>query len=31
MDSYAEILDAFDPESAKRVRQEARAARYRLN
>lgn len=31
MDSYAEILDAFDPESAKRVRLEARAARYRLN
>ena len=31
MESYAEILDAFDPESAKRVRLEARAARYRLN
>ncbi|WP_371479694.1 transglutaminase family protein [Kitasatospora sp. NBC_00315] len=31
MDSYAEILDAFDPETATRVRQEARAARHRLN
>ncbi|WP_042406382.1 transglutaminase-like domain-containing protein [Streptacidiphilus carbonis] len=31
MESYAEILDAFDPESAKRVRLDARAARYRLN
>ncbi|MFJ1706500.1 transglutaminase family protein [Kitasatospora sp. NPDC088346] len=31
MDSYAEILDAFDPEAAQRVRQEAKAARHRLN
>ncbi|MFJ1752191.1 transglutaminase family protein [Kitasatospora sp. NPDC088134] len=31
MDSYAEILDAFDPESAAKVRQEARSARHRLN
>ncbi|MDH6112644.1 regulator of sirC expression with transglutaminase-like and TPR domain [Kitasatospora sp. MAP12-15] len=31
MDAYAEILDAFDPESATRVRQEAKAARHRLN
>jgi len=31
MESYATILDAFDPESAARVRLEARAARYRLN
>jgi regulator of sirC expression with transglutaminase-like and TPR domain len=31
MDAYAEILDAFDPEAAKRVRQEARSARHRLN
>lgn len=31
MDAYAEILDAFDPESAGRVRHEARAARHRLN
>jgi regulator of sirC expression with transglutaminase-like and TPR domain len=31
MDAYAEILDAFDPDTAKRVRQDARAARHRLN
>lgn len=31
MDAYAEILDAFDPEAASRVRREARAARHRLN
>ncbi|MDH6123237.1 transglutaminase-like domain-containing protein [Kitasatospora sp. GP82] len=31
MESYAEILDAFDPEAAGRVRHEARAARHRLN
>ncbi|MFD7640125.1 transglutaminase family protein [Kitasatospora sp. NPDC059795] len=31
MDAYAEILDAFDPDSARRVRQEARASRHRLN
>jgi regulator of sirC expression with transglutaminase-like and TPR domain len=31
MDAYAEILDTFDPEAAKRVRQEARSARHRLN
>lgn len=31
MDSYAEILDAFDPDSASRVRLEAKAARHRLN
>jgi hypothetical protein len=31
MESYATILDAFDPESAARVRLEARAARHRLN
>ncbi|MHA6762729.1 transglutaminase family protein [Streptacidiphilus sp. PAMC 29251] len=31
MDSYAEILDAFDPDSATRVRLEAKAARHRLN
>ncbi|MFC5911408.1 transglutaminase family protein [Streptacidiphilus monticola] len=31
MESYATILDAFDPESAQRVRFEARAARHRLN
>ncbi|WP_377269556.1 transglutaminase family protein [Peterkaempfera sp. SMS 1(5)a] len=31
MESYAAILDAFDPDSAARVRLEARAARHRLN
>ncbi|MGF1429422.1 transglutaminase family protein [Kitasatospora sp. LaBMicrA B282] len=31
MDAYARILDAFDPDSAGRVRQEARSARHRLN
>ncbi|WP_374199899.1 transglutaminase family protein [Kitasatospora sp. SUK 42] len=31
MDSYAQILDAFDPDGAAKVRQEARAARHRLN
>ncbi|MDH6141766.1 regulator of sirC expression with transglutaminase-like and TPR domain [Kitasatospora sp. GP30] len=31
MDAYAQILDAFDPDSAARVRQDARAARHRLN
>ncbi|SEK28517.1 transglutaminase-like domain-containing protein [Streptacidiphilus jiangxiensis] len=31
MEEYATILDAFDPESAKRVRAEAKAARFRLN
>ncbi|MFI1520755.1 MULTISPECIES: transglutaminase family protein [Kitasatospora] len=31
MDAYAEILDAFDPESAAKVRLEARSARHRLN
>ncbi|MFC9327252.1 transglutaminase family protein [Kitasatospora sp. NPDC057015] len=31
MDSYARILDAFDPDTAARVRQDARAARHRLN
>ncbi|MFG2697008.1 transglutaminase family protein [Kitasatospora sp. NPDC048407] len=31
MDSYAEILDAFDPDSARRVRDEAKSARHRLN
>ncbi len=31
MDEYAAILDAFDPDSAAKVRQEARAARHRLN
>ncbi|MBF9067654.1 transglutaminase family protein [Streptacidiphilus sp. NEAU-YB345] len=31
MDAYATILDAFDPESAARVRLEAKAARHRLN
>jgi regulator of sirC expression with transglutaminase-like and TPR domain len=31
MESYARILDAFDPQSAARVRLEARAARHRLN
>ncbi|MFJ8471792.1 transglutaminase family protein [Kitasatospora sp. NPDC094011] len=31
MDSYAQILDAFDPDTAAKVRQEARAARHRLN
>ncbi|MFB6891883.1 transglutaminase family protein [Kitasatospora sp. NPDC056327] len=31
MDEYAEILDAFDPDTAAKVRQEARAARHRLN
>ncbi|MEU6231784.1 transglutaminase-like domain-containing protein [Kitasatospora sp. NPDC047058] len=31
MDAYAEILDAFDPDAAARVRQDARAARHRLN
>ena len=31
MDSYAEILDAFDPDSATRVRLDAKAARHRLN
>ncbi|GLW68993.1 hypothetical protein Kpho02_12920 [Kitasatospora phosalacinea] len=31
MESYAQILDAFDPESAAKVRLEARSARHRLN
>lgn len=31
MESYAAILDTFDPDSAARVRLEARAARHRLN
>ncbi|MFG2842168.1 transglutaminase family protein [Kitasatospora sp. NPDC048296] len=31
MDAYAQILDAFDPDTAAKVRQEARAARHRLN
>ncbi|WP_406092246.1 transglutaminase family protein [Kitasatospora purpeofusca] len=31
MDEYAAILDAFDPDTAAKVRQEARAARHRLN
>ncbi|WP_406202793.1 transglutaminase-like domain-containing protein [Kitasatospora sp. NBC_01560] len=31
MESYAEILDTFDPDTAARVRQDARAARHRLN
>ncbi|MFF1874023.1 transglutaminase-like domain-containing protein [Streptomyces sp. CB03911] len=31
MDAYAQILDAFDPDTATRVRQDARAARHRLN
>ena len=31
LDAYARILDAFDPDSAQRVRLEARAARHRLN
>lgn len=31
MDSYAEILDTFDPDGAARTRDEARAARHRLN
>lgn len=31
MSAYAEILDAFDPDAATRVRLEARAARHRLN
>ncbi|MCG6499041.1 transglutaminase-like domain-containing protein [Kitasatospora sp. A2-31] len=31
MDAYAEILDAFDPEAAAKVRLDARAARHRLN
>ncbi|MFI6443218.1 transglutaminase family protein [Kitasatospora sp. NPDC050543] len=31
MDSYAEILDAFDPDTAARVRLDARSARHRLN
>lgn len=31
MDAYAEILDTFDPDTASRVRQDARAARHRLN
>jgi len=31
MEAYAEILDAFDPEAASRVRHDARAARHRLN
>ncbi|MGA5818987.1 transglutaminase family protein [Kitasatospora sp. NPDC094028] len=31
MDDYAQILDAFDPDAAAKVRQEARAARHRLN
>ncbi|MFD5464881.1 transglutaminase family protein [Kitasatospora sp. NPDC127059] len=31
MDDYARILDAFDPDTAAKVRQEARAARHRLN
>ncbi|MFJ3789256.1 transglutaminase family protein [Kitasatospora sp. NPDC090091] len=31
MDAYAEILDAFDPDAAAKVRLDARAARHRLN
>ncbi|MFG2817839.1 transglutaminase family protein [Kitasatospora sp. NPDC048365] len=31
MEAYAEILDAFNPEAAAKVRHEARAARHRLN
>ncbi|MFC8719703.1 transglutaminase family protein [Kitasatospora sp. NPDC057198] len=31
MEAYAKILDAFDPESAAKVRLEARSARHRLN
>ncbi|WP_431680286.1 transglutaminase family protein [Kitasatospora sp. KL5] len=31
MEEYARILDAFDPESAAKARQDARAARHRLN
>ncbi|MFD4655140.1 transglutaminase family protein [Kitasatospora sp. NPDC058444] len=31
MDAYARILDTFDPDTAAKVRQEARAARHRLN
>ncbi|WP_100836489.1 transglutaminase family protein [Kitasatospora fiedleri] len=31
MEDYAKILDAFDPESAAKVRLEARSARHRLN
>ncbi|BAJ30618.1 MULTISPECIES: transglutaminase-like domain-containing protein [Kitasatospora] len=31
MEAYAQILDAFDPESAKKVRLAARSARHRLN
>ncbi|KJS59628.1 transglutaminase-like domain-containing protein [Streptomyces rubellomurinus] len=31
MDDYAQILDTFDPDAAAKVRQEARAARHRLN
>ncbi|MFJ8042914.1 transglutaminase family protein [Kitasatospora sp. NPDC096147] len=31
MDAYAEILDTFDPKAATRARQDARAARHRLN
>ncbi|MGV9265099.1 transglutaminase family protein [Kitasatospora sp. NPDC003701] len=31
MDAYAEILDTFDPDTAAKVRREARAARHRLN
>ncbi|MFD7735228.1 transglutaminase family protein [Kitasatospora phosalacinea] len=31
MEAYATILDAFDPESAAKVRLEARSARHRLN
>lgn len=31
LEAYAEILDAFDPGTAERVRREAQAARHRLN
>nr|WP_037573147.1 transglutaminase-like domain-containing protein [Phaeacidiphilus oryzae] len=31
MEGFAKILDAFDPESAARVRLDAKAARHRLN
>jgi regulator of sirC expression with transglutaminase-like and TPR domain len=31
MEEYARILDAFDPDSAARVRLDAKAARHRLN
>jgi regulator of sirC expression with transglutaminase-like and TPR domain len=31
MEAYARILDVFDPDTAKRVRLDARAARHRLN